>query len=94
LNKLRDRRRDPELMWDESVVADDASGEDRQADRDLARRLVLHAPQRVRVASWLHYVDGLDQSEVADVLQVSRRTVVNRLAGFARYAKRFLSRAG
>jgi len=64
-------------------------GEDRQAERDLAQRLVLRAPYRIRAASWLHYVDGLDQSEVAKVLQVSRRTVVNRLAGFERFARQF-----
>jgi DNA-binding transcriptional regulator LsrR (DeoR family) len=37
-------------------------------------------------------VDGLEQAEVARVLDISRRTVVNRLAEFADNARRFLGR--
>jgi RNA polymerase sigma-70 factor (ECF subfamily) len=56
-------------------------------------RLIDHCPEKLRVVAWLHHVDGLDQGEVARVLDVSRRTVVNRLAEFAERAQRFIARA-
>jgi RNA polymerase sigma-70 factor (ECF subfamily) len=67
--------------------------EDRMLDQDLGRRLVLHAPERVRAAAWLHHVDGLDQAEVASVLGVSRRTVVSYLGTFLEHAKKFATRS-
>ena len=63
------------------------------ANRDLASRLVMRAPEQVRTAAWLYHVDGMDQAEGAAVLGVSSRTVVNYLATFARHAKKFLSRS-
>ena len=68
-------------------------GEERLANRDLASRLVMRAPEQIRTAAWLYHVDGMDQAEVAAVLGVSRRTVVNYLATFSRHAKKFLSRS-
>jgi RNA polymerase sigma-70 factor (ECF subfamily) len=93
LNELRDRKRDAEPIADFSHVADSGDDEDRMADRDLARRLSSRAPAPISVASWLYHVDGLDQAEVALVLGVSRRTVVNHLAAFKRYVKKFVSRS-
>src|SRR5438128_9238202 len=89
LNKLRDRKNAPILVEDlESAPAE--LGEERLANRDLATKLVVRAPEQVRTAAWLYHVDGMDQSEVAEVLGVSRRTVVNYLSTFARHAKKFL----
>jgi len=42
--------------------------------------------------AWLYHVDGLEQDEVARVLGVSRRTVVNRLQSFATNARKFVRR--
>ena len=92
LNKLRDRKNDPLLVEDFASIQVEVN-EDRFANRDLASRLIVRAPEQVRTAAWLYHVDGMDQSEVAAVLGVSRRTVVNYLATFARHAKRFLSRS-
>ncbi|HEU0032903.1 MAG TPA: sigma-70 family RNA polymerase sigma factor [Kofleriaceae bacterium] len=91
LNEIRNRKRRPELR-DE---APDLLGSDLEAvlaDRDLAARIVERAPEKLRVVAWLHHVDGLDQGEVARVLDISRRTVVNRLAEFTDNARKFVQR--
>lgn len=91
LNELRNRKHRPE-PHDElpEVIGGDVAGA--LADRDLAARIVERAPEKLRVVAWLHHVDGLDQGEVARVLDISRRTVVNRLAEFAENAKKFAQR--
>jgi RNA polymerase sigma-70 factor (ECF subfamily) len=91
LNEIRNRKHRPELH-DElpEVIGADVAGV--LADRDLAARIVERAPEKLRAVAWLHHVDGLDQGEVARVLDISRRTVVNRLAEFAENAKKFVHR--
>lgn len=69
------------------------SVEDALEDRVLATQLVDHASKRVRAAVWAHYVDGLELSEVARLLGVTRRTVENHLATFLRRARQFMKRA-
>lgn len=93
LNKLRDRKHEPIPVEELGSVAGAEIGEERLANRDLASRLVMRAPEQIRTAAWLYHVDGMDQAEVAAVLGVSRRTVVNYLATFSRHAKKFLSRS-
>ena len=90
LNEIRNRKRRPELRDAPEGIGEDL---DRAlADRDLAARIVEHAPEKLRVVAWLHHVDGLDQGEVARVLEISRRTVVNRLAEFTDNARKFIQR--
>jgi RNA polymerase sigma-70 factor (ECF subfamily) len=62
------------------------------ADRDAVARLVRRSSEKLRAPAWLHYVDGFDQGEVAHVLGISRRSVVNRLAEFVDHARKFLAR--
>ena len=93
LNEIRDRRHDPTPLPDVSDVPELGVPEDRLVDRDLARKLASHAPAPISAASWLYHVDGLDQAEVATVLGISRRTVVNHLAAFKQYVKKFVSRS-
>ena len=91
LNEIRDRGRRPEPQAELiELPADDPRGF--LADRDLAARIVWRSPAKLRVAAWLHHVDGLDQGEVARVLGASRRTVVNWLAEFARNARKYAAR--
>jgi RNA polymerase sigma-70 factor (ECF subfamily) len=92
LNKLRDQKNAP-ILVEELTSPPVDWGEERLANRDLASRLIMRAPEQVRTAAWLYHVDGMDQAEVAAVLGVSRRTVVNYLATFSRHAKKFLSRS-
>jgi RNA polymerase sigma-70 factor (ECF subfamily) len=92
LNEIRNRKKRPELH---EAPPDIAIGTDLAvalADRDLAEQIVERAPEKLRVVAWLHYVDGLDQAEVARVLDISRRTVVNRLAEFTENARKFMGR--
>jgi RNA polymerase sigma-70 factor (ECF subfamily) len=94
LNELRDRRTRgiptgalpeiPEAAW---------AAQARIEDRDLARRLIEEAHAKVRVVAWLYHVDGFEQAEIAAVVGVSRRTVVNRLADFHAGAQRFIGRS-
>jgi RNA polymerase sigma-70 factor (ECF subfamily) len=91
LNEIRNRRRRPE-PHDELPEMTTTPIEAVLADRDLAARIVERAPEKLRVVAWLHYVDGLEQAEVARVLDISRRTVVNRLHEFSQAAHKFVQR--
>jgi len=93
LDELRGRARHAQPRAD---VPDVIEGDMEAAlgDRDLAERLIRRAPPKVAVVAWLHYVDGIEQQKVADILKVSRRTVVNRLAEFNRNALKFVRRSG
>jgi RNA polymerase sigma-70 factor (ECF subfamily) len=93
LNELRNDKRHRVLLDGVSGSLEFRLGEEHFLDRDLGRRLVLRAPAHVGTAAWLHHVDGLDQAEVAEVLGVSRRTVVNYLETFAKHARKFVTRS-
>ena len=92
LNEIRDRKHRPALY---DFAPDPASDhlETSLSERDLAARLVRRSPEKLRAVAWLRHVDGLDQGEVARVLGISRRTVVNRLAEFAENARKFVERS-
>ena len=93
LNELRARGSRPEPIDDAAErAAPDAGSADRISDRDLVQRILAHASDQIRQVAWLYHVDGLDQHEVAAVLDISRRTVVTRLAEFAEGAQRYLRR--
>jgi RNA polymerase sigma-70 factor (ECF subfamily) len=92
LNEIRDRKLRPLADADPPELAGD-NLDALLADRDLVARIVRRSPEETRTAAWLHFVDGLDQSEVARVLGVSRRTVVNRLAEFGQNARKFVHRS-
>jgi len=91
LNELRDRKQRPEPTGDLPELAIDDLGRV-LGDRDLVARIVRRCPEKLRVVAWLHHVDGLDQAEVARTLGISRRTVVNHLAEFARNARKYAGR--
>jgi len=93
LNEIRNRKRRAELdeRIPEPVAAGGMSVEKLLSDRDLVARIVDRVAEKLRVVAWLHHVDGLDQGEVARVLEISRRTVVNRLAEFNDSARRLIA---
>lgn len=95
LNEIRDRRLRPEPAdtLPEPRGRESASLERVLADRELAERIVRRSPEKLRVVAWLHHVDGLDQGEVARVLDISRRTVVTRIAEFAEHARKYVERS-
>ena len=93
LTELRDRRTRPSTPNDQT--ADETVGsslEELLANRDLVARIVARAPDKLRVVAWMHHVDGIAQGEVARLLDISRRTVVSRLAAFGDLAQRDLER--
>jgi RNA polymerase sigma-70 factor (ECF subfamily) len=98
LNELRDRRTRPqpsERVEAGASAAHDPSGkpslEAVLGNREQAWRVITGLPEKLRAVAYLHHVDGLDQTEVARILSVSRRTVVYRLAEFQVHARRLLA---
>lgn len=91
LNELRNRVSRPMLVddIDEQVGG---GGVDEVIDRNLVLRLLERVSAETAVIAWLHHVDGLDQSEVAEVVGISRRTVVNRLSKLKDVAHTYVRR--
>lgn len=93
LNVLRDAARRPAIAEDddgtpERLAQGGEAGFDRVLeDRDLALRLLSHAPKKLSDPALLHWVDGMEQGKVAETLGVTRRTVINRLGAFAEWAR-------
>jgi RNA polymerase sigma-70 factor, ECF subfamily len=96
LNEIRNRRRRPAATEDLPELPRELRGDGEQPiiDRDLVRRVIEGAPAKVRSVVWLYHVDGLEQDEVARVLDISRRTVAARLAAFSGRVRRFRTRSG
>lgn len=96
LNEIRNRkvRAEPREVLPEESGRSPSAVEDALADEDLARHLIRRAPEKLRVVAWLYHVDGMEQAEIAKVLDISRRTIVNRLAEFEENAKKFVLRTG
>jgi RNA polymerase sigma-70 factor (ECF subfamily) len=94
LNELRDRgaRPTPVDDVDERIGGRERAMLDRMIDRDLVVRLLARVPAQMGEIAWLHHVDGFDQDEVARLLGISRRTVVNRLAKLKSVAQSYLRR--
>jgi len=90
LNEIRNQKLRPTPMPVLPDVPDWT--EDRYVLRDLVNGLLDHVPEKLRAPAFLHYIDGLDQSEVARILGISRRTVLYRLAEFARIGRTFLKK--
>ena len=86
LNRLRnDRRRGG--AWQQAVLAEWQSGDTDnfadQVERRLAIKALLREQDEVTTLIVLHhYVDGLSQGEIAELMGVSRVTVNQRLAKF------------
>ena len=89
LNVLRDARR---RTRDPDPLPTSVHPEQALADRNFVAQALRGAPRRVSLVAWLHHFDGLAQGDVAAVLGISRRTVVNRLAHFARSLRRLAER--
>jgi RNA polymerase sigma-70 factor, ECF subfamily len=87
-NYLRNQKR----RWDARLELERAPPPftDGVADRDLVRRVIASVPEDVGLIGWLNHVDELDQQDIADRLNISRRTVVARLSTFNTRARRVL----
>jgi RNA polymerase sigma-70 factor (ECF subfamily) len=56
-------------------------------------RMLDRTPEKLRAPALLYHVDGMEQEQIAQVLQVSRRTVINRLAEFSERMRKFVVRS-
>jgi RNA polymerase sigma-70 factor (ECF subfamily) len=88
LNLLRNEKRRLDVRL--ALGLEQASFSDDLAARELAQRVIASVPDEVGVIGWLSHVDELDQNDIAQRLQISRRTVVARLATFNERARRVL----
>jgi RNA polymerase sigma-70 factor (ECF subfamily) len=79
-NQLRDGRRRRQLPKLIDLGQVGQSGSTDLALQTHARWLMQRLPEKLRKVAWLHHVEGRDQQEVADLVGVSRRTVLYRLA--------------
>lgn len=97
LNELRDRKLRPHApLVPERLDALAIAPDDLEAalsNREAVAWLVRRSHEKLRAPAWLHYLDGLDQGEVARVLGISRRTVVTRLSQFLESARKHLERS-
>ncbi|MHB8419464.1 MAG: RNA polymerase sigma factor [Myxococcales bacterium] len=94
LNELRNQRNRPRPADDEGGPLPEASDGDFERlllDSHAARRILGALPEKIAAVAALHYLEGLDQGEVAGVLGVSRRTVVYRLSEFQERARALLA---
>ncbi len=92
LNQIRDRSKQAEPTASEDMPEVWANPEPQMLDRELAMKLVVRSPEKIRAAAVLYYIDGLEQEQVASTLGISRRTVINRLQEFVERSKKFVTR--
>ncbi|HEY0715907.1 MAG TPA: sigma-70 family RNA polymerase sigma factor [Polyangia bacterium] len=90
LNELRARSIRPTVTstveMDEFHAPDDFS----VVDRHALEALEHHLPEVLTVPAWLYYGHGIEQGEIAELLGVSRRTVIARLQKFIAASRAFL----
>ena len=86
LNQLRDRGGQAEPV----AELPETAGADSEAAREACLKALSAVPEKLRAPALLYHFDGLEQAQIAQVLGVSRRTVINRLADFATRARDYL----
>ena len=83
LNVVRDRKRQATPV-EELPETMDASFEDSVVTRDFADKVLASAPESLSAPAMLYHGRGMEQGKVAELLGVSRRTVLYRLSEFTR----------
>jgi RNA polymerase sigma-70 factor (ECF subfamily) len=92
LNEIRGRKLRPACIGVIPETDGPGAPDDPIANRQLVERIIYHVPEKLRTVAWLYHVDGLEQAEVAEILGISRRTVVNRLSEFQERGRKILAR--
>ena len=69
------------------------SMEGRHADRDFVAAVLDRCGEAAATVAVMHYVDGMSQVEIAELLGITRRTVFNRLRKLERIARELLGAA-
>ena len=91
LNEIRNQKRRPILSAEVLDVRWSTHAD--PIDRDLIRRLMQRSSKTRRNIAWLHFVDGLTQEEIADVMSLSRKTVGTHLKVFRKNCEKFVARS-
>jgi RNA polymerase sigma-70 factor (ECF subfamily) len=96
LNQLRERRVHERAA--PALVARSGgtpwASEGGHADRQFVSALLARCDETGGAIAVMHYVDGMSQVEIADVLGITRRTVFNRLRKLEKIADELLRTAG
>lgn len=91
LNILREQsvhsRATPSLM---AMSRHTASAESSHADREFVTAVLERCGEGGAQVAVMHYLDGMSQVEIAEVLGITRRTVFNRLRKLAKIATEIL----
>ncbi len=91
LNVIRDKK--PQLDIEKVPLADKRDNpEQALLDRDVVRWLLSRLPQKLCAPAMLYFFDDMEQQKVAEVLGITRRTVINRLQEFNRRSLKLLKR--
>ncbi len=96
INQLRARGRDTAMFereWDTDEIAS-GCGEAAAADVEAFVELFRRSSQRDRLIFVWHHLGGASQTEIAEHLQVTRRTVYTRLRQVELTARGMLAGAG
>lgn len=86
LNVIRNQKRRQELT-EQTHGGVESDPEATLLDRHEARRLVGRAPAKMRAVAMLYYLDDMDQRTIAEILDITPRTVINRLNAFREWAR-------
>jgi RNA polymerase sigma-70 factor, ECF subfamily len=89
--RLRQRERAAPLLAEEASAATESTAAATQ-QRDLVVKLLQRCDERTREIAVAVFVEGLLQSEVAEVVGISERAVRKRLDQFKKQARTWLSR--
>lgn len=90
INWLRERRVHERAAPSLAARVPPASSEHEHADRQFAAALIARGDQTDATIAILHHVDGMQQTEIAELLGITRRTVFNRLRKLERLAEALL----
>jgi RNA polymerase sigma-70 factor (ECF subfamily) len=93
LNERRNARRRGEEELVPDLAVSDAHPPDRVPDRQLAQRVLERFDAETQAVVVGVLVDGMEHQEVADVLGISRRTVLRKLDRFLENARKYLLRS-
>lgn len=88
LNHLRDKKRQRAIL-EENMPEPSADGTD-PTDRPALRQVLGRVKKDHAEVAAYYYFDGLDQEEIAELLDVPRRTIGRRLERFRAHARRLL----
>jgi RNA polymerase sigma-70 factor (ECF subfamily) len=92
LDQMRRRRVRGDDTANENLEEPSHNPESAIQDRDLVMGMLHRAPEKLRAPALLYHVDGMEQAQIATVLQISRRTVINRLAEFSTRMRKYALR--